>query len=144
MDDLTVLPVDIDSNLKDQIRAAFDNAVDDIGFYEYAYIKNKMAAKLSVISNVPLPWVSKLACYYEACFGLLDRNVPVAMELTSEGVRLLGAALFYFINPYDVIPDMTPEIGYADDYYVFVLSIKALCKSDRDVVLGVFSQECSA
>lgn len=37
-----------------------------------------------------------------------------------------GIALLYFIMPMDVIPDVTPLIGYADDVMVMSLALRKL------------------
>ena len=42
-------------------------------------------------------------------------------------LRTLGAVVFtllYFVNPFDVIPDLIPFIGYIDDAFVLSLCIK--------------------
>jgi len=44
--------------------------------------------------------------------------------------NLLGAAIFYFINPFDIIPDFTPGIGYVDDLFVLTTCLKTIPKQD--------------
>lgn len=42
-------------------------------------------------------------------------------------LRTLGAVVFtllYFVNPFDVIPDLIPFVGYIDDAFVISLCIK--------------------
>jgi len=42
-------------------------------------------------------------------------------------LRTLGAVVFtllYFVNPFDIIPDLIPLIGYIDDAFVLSLCIK--------------------
>ena len=43
---------------------------------------------------------------------------------------MIGAALFYFANPFDIISDHTLATGYLDDAHVINLCIKGLDKSE--------------
>ena len=53
-------------------------------------------------------------------FAAVERNTPV----WARGVAF--AALAYFISPVDVIPDVTPVIGSADDAGVLATAIVSL------------------
>lgn len=41
-------------------------------------------------------------------------------------ILLISATLLYFLNPFDVIPDIMPAIGYADDAALFVALFKSI------------------
>lgn len=43
-------------------------------------------------------------------------------------IAAIGAALAYIINPFDVIPDFIPVIGYLDDAAVLTLCLKMVKK----------------
>ena len=43
-------------------------------------------------------------------------------------IAAIGAALAYIINPFDVIPDVIPVIGYLDDAAVLTLCLKMVKK----------------
>jgi uncharacterized membrane protein YkvA (DUF1232 family) len=55
-----------------------------------------------------------LAAYYCA----LDRETPRAVQ-----AALIGA-LAYFVLPFDVVPDLLPLLGFADDAAVLATAIK--------------------
>lgn len=60
--------------------------------------------------------VWKLPTYARVIWGMLrDRRTPAYLKL------LLGAALVYLVTPLDLIPDMVPIIGQADDLTVLLL-----------------------
>lgn len=42
---------------------------------------------------------------------------------------ICAGALLYFINPFDLIPDTLPVIGYLDDFAVFSLVVALLAKN---------------
>ena len=42
---------------------------------------------------------------------------------------IITAALGYFIFPADVIPDLTPLIGYADDFGILILTLTRVAKN---------------
>jgi uncharacterized membrane protein YkvA (DUF1232 family) len=55
-----------------------------------------------------------LAFYYY----VTDRNVP----LIEKSPAILG--LLYFINPWDIMPDLTPVVGFLDDAGVIAALVK--------------------
>ena len=63
--------------------------------------------------------LSLLKDYYDGNYKKIPWYSIVAISVT----------LIYVINPYDIIPDFIPVIGYVDDLTVFVYCLK-LIKSD--------------
>ena len=55
-------------------------------------------------------------------------------KLRNDDLQLIGATLFYFVNPYDIIADHILGDGYLDDAHVANLCIQALNKSHPGVV----------
>lgn len=41
-------------------------------------------------------------------------------------VTMAGAALLYFLDPFDLIPDYIPGVGHVDDALVFALAVRAI------------------
>jgi uncharacterized membrane protein YkvA (DUF1232 family) len=69
-----------------------------------------------------LPFVEDLlAAYYCA----LDRDTPLQVK-----AALLGA-LAYFVLPFDVIPDMLPVLGFADDAAVLATALRLVASHMR-------------
>lgn len=41
-------------------------------------------------------------------------------------IALLSAAILYFINPFDVVPDILPVLGFTDDAVLFAAVFKSI------------------
>jgi uncharacterized membrane protein YkvA (DUF1232 family) len=62
-----------------------------------------------------IPFAEDLVTAYYCAF---DRETPVPVK-----AALVGA-LVYFILPYDVVPDVLPVLGFADDAAVLATAIR--------------------
>ena len=47
-------------------------------------------------------------------------------DISPKSVVIFIAAVLYFLNPFDAIPDLTPVIGYVDDVGVIAWVVKTL------------------
>ncbi len=47
-------------------------------------------------------------------------------EIPWKSVALITAAILYFINPFDVMPDIIPLLGFADDTLLFAAVFKSI------------------
>jgi uncharacterized membrane protein YkvA (DUF1232 family) len=90
--------------MKDQERLQRDEATVRGGFWR-AF--GRFAAQIPFAEDL-------LTVYYCA----LDRGTPTYVRIA------LFAALAYFIDPFDVIPDVLPIIGLSDDAAVLAGAIK--------------------
>ena len=98
-------------------------------------IKHKDVENLVKNDNV---MKKKLAGLDERKFVKLYRQVKLAFEMLKDYTRknytdvpwrtigLLTLAVLYFINPLDVIPDMVPIFGFADDAVLMAAVVKSL------------------
>ncbi|MEA2878056.1 MAG: hypothetical protein QOF14_3252 [Hyphomicrobiales bacterium] len=74
----------------------------------------KLAARLPFAEDL-------LAAYYCA----FDRDTPMQVK-----AALLGA-LAYFVLPFDVVPDMLPMLGFADDAAVLATALRLVASHLR-------------
>jgi uncharacterized membrane protein YkvA (DUF1232 family) len=92
-------------------RAARDEARVRRGFWSKA---KRVAARLPFAEDL-------LSAYYCA----FDRTTPIQVK-----AALLGA-LAYFVLPVDLIPDILPVLGYADDAAVLAAALRLVASHIR-------------
>ena len=57
-------------------------------------------------------------------YAMLSDSVKGRYKLPLRTLGAIAFTLLYFVNPFDVIPDIIPFIGYIDDAFVLSLCIK--------------------
>ena len=55
-------------------------------------------------------------------------------QVSTETLLLIIGAVIYFVNPFDMIPDFIPFIGYIDDAFVVGLTLKSV-KGELDAFI---------
>jgi uncharacterized membrane protein YkvA (DUF1232 family) len=69
---------------------------------------------------------SKLLKQLTLSFQMLkDYKSKVYTNIPWKTIALIVAAILYFINPFDIIPDFLPVIGYTDDAIAFAAIFKS-------------------
>jgi uncharacterized membrane protein YkvA (DUF1232 family) len=53
------------------------------------------------------------------------------IEIPWRSIGLIAAAILYFLNPFDIVPDFLPLLGFADDAVLFAAIFKSV-KSDLE------------
>jgi uncharacterized membrane protein YkvA (DUF1232 family) len=85
-------------------------------------VRERFAAKAKrCLRQIPLAQET-VAMY----FCLLDSRTPVWVKAT------VGAALAYFILPFDAVPDFLPIIGLSDDASVIAAAVTAVAAHIND------------
>jgi len=100
-----------DVSTVDADRFARDEETVRRGFWAKA---RRLAARLPFAEDL-------LAAYYCA----FDRDTPMQVK-----AALLGA-LAYFVLPFDVVPDMLPVLGFADDAAVLATALRLVASHLR-------------
>ena len=89
--------------------------MEDMNQFEKEYNEESLFKKLKKYGKKV---GSKLVYYILILFYTLqDPTVPVKIKATIVG------SLGYFILPFDIIPDITPGIGYVDDLNMVIMAL---------------------
>ena len=84
------------------------------------------------LNNKPL---NELWDYFKALLRLIDASVRRRyVEVPWQSLVMAIAAVVYFVNPLDFIPDVIPVIGYLDDATILAYVIRHI-KHDLDAFL---------
>lgn len=60
-----------------------------------------------------------------------DYKSKAYTDIPWRSLGLIATAILYFLNPFDLIPDLLPVMGFADDAVLFAAIFKSL-KSDLE------------
>ena len=128
------LPAKLDPETKKCIKQSYLDATENMGEPEFEYIARKIDSKLNATLNAATDWIVEMASYYKDLCMVIISHDENKRKITKAAYFLIAAALFYFVNPFDIIPDYIPAIGYVDDMFVLITCLRSLKKNDRKIV----------
>lgn len=128
----------IDDRFKEKLKKAYFKAVEEVDIEEFNYIAKKMFKKIVITQTVKPSWIRELSDYYKMLYDIWDNHNKKVHKVSPETVKLIGAALFYFINPFDLLFDVIPEPGYIDDLYILMLCIGSIRGDDEKIIKEKF------
>ncbi len=99
-------------DLRDIINKAFKKVMDI----------DKSSGQLNLLFKKVVLFIKMLQSYVSGEY----RNIPLRTIIA------IAAALLYFINPFDLIPDMIPGIGMLDDLAVMMWLTGSIDKDIKD------------
>jgi uncharacterized membrane protein YkvA (DUF1232 family) len=73
----------------------------------------------------------KIWDYLELLFSMLSDSYKGKYPIPKKTVLVLTLALFYLISPIDIVPDIIPLVGFADDIAVLAFAA-SLIKDDLE------------
>lgn len=133
------LPIKLDKKVKDIVEKGFFESVKHIGKEEYDYISSKIDRKIRSTSRARTTWITQLSSFYSVLFEVCEHHSEKSL-LSDNAHNLICAALLYFINPFDIIPDHILGTGYVDDFYVLQLCLGKIKGKDADILNKFFEK----
>jgi uncharacterized membrane protein YkvA (DUF1232 family) len=120
--------------LRRDICSYYESAVAELPYpatSEFNYIREKIELKHTALIEASSVWVREMALVYYAMYHFISCCERGSDSASINSEKALIAAIFYYVNPFDVIPDHTPGTGFLDDFYVAKCCIKKLSLSER-------------
>ena len=124
----------LEKRLRDLVDQSFAEAVERIGEEEFYYIGKHIDSKLRSLEVSTTHWVQELGWVTSGLHKAYVSHTQGLINLPEKSLKLIGAALFYVVNPFDIVPDHTPGQGYVDDEYVVSLCLRQLDKESRCLI----------
>lgn len=111
-----------DSDIFDEVK--FDSSkISDNELNEVLNNENQIKEKASKLN---LNKFSKLIKQLSLSMQMLrDYKAKTYTNIPWRTIALIVAAILYFINPFDIIPDFIPFLGYTDDAVAFAAIFKS-------------------
>ena len=108
---------------KQKIKKSYRRAINSVDKGDVDYVLKKTQRKLKEISKKK----SHLTLFFMQVklLGMcLKDSTKRVYRLPWKIIAAITAALLYVINPWDIIPDFIPVVGYVDDALVIALCLK--------------------
>lgn len=126
------IPGNLDSVIKDKVSKSYNETIKTCGDSEFQYVLKKFptfAKRLSKSRGHKKSLIRVSKVFYNACYEGFQSTI----NLNNKTKKEIISALFYVVNPFDIIPDHTPGTGYFDDCYVVNLCLKKIKRSSPDL-----------
>jgi len=115
---------------KEKIEKMYKRARENINEQDVEYALNATLGKLkkSKLLASGIDWLIKLGKQIKLLYEMLRDSFKGEFDVPWHTIAAIAAALIYFINPWDIVPDFIPIVGYLDDATVIALCIKLVQK----------------
>ena len=112
-------------DLRKQVVSAIEDTALEYASEEDSYVRAKIQKKISLTQRSTTSWVVDLAHGFQSLYRWYDAK-EAGVDKLEPLWQLSGATLFYFINPFDIIPDHTAATGLVDDAFAFYYCVRQL------------------
>lgn len=125
--------------IKKQVRDLLIDLTDSFSFSNYLNSRNEIEMDISRLISSNTKWKNELGEHSRKLFLAYDMIAIQRICVCKEVEIGIGAFLMYLSEPFDVIPDFEPTLGFADDYYALEYTLKKIKSLDKSFLLKLKS-----
>ena len=115
-----------EARLRDNLQSHFESSSHEVDREDVAYVLKQLDAKVERISGQAVEQIETMLRQATLLGRMLKDWFQGNYEAPWRVVAAVTAALLYFINPMDVLPDVVPLIGYLDDIMVVQFCVRRI------------------
>lgn len=117
----------MDKNQEEEIVEKIEEVSELTNENDVSKVLKKSDKILDKAKKLDLKFLSKLFNQVKLTIEMLrDYRAKVYRDIPWRTISLITVALLYFWNPFDVIPDLMPIIGFTDDAIAFASIFRAV------------------
>jgi len=120
---------DLSESEKSLLNEQFNTVREEVTKEDVAYVLSKADSTAERLKESTQGWIQLLGKQITLLWELLSDWWNDRYEVPWKVVAAITAALLYMVNPWDLIPDVLPIVGWVDDAMVMKLCYN-LIKSD--------------
>lgn len=125
-----------EAKLQREAEAHFEHAVEEVDKDDVAYVLTKLDGKVEGVGNKALEHVQRLLRQVKVLGRLLKDWWRDEYQVPWRVIAAATAALLYFINPFDLMPDYLPFVGFLDDIVVVKACIGLIQAEIKDYAIS--------
>ncbi len=118
------------------VAAAMDNIIKKLKETDIGSILEDARKKIDEIYKNPSKHMGVLLLQLELAYEMLRCYYKKECKFPLKTAIALAAALVYFLNPFDIIPDFIPGIGYIDDLAALGIAFKLIRDDLREYAIS--------
>lgn len=116
---------DIGKNSKTRLERIFRSGMDSMDEEHIEQAATRSGRKIEHLEGSGVPdSLEGLWQDIRLLYSMVSDSVRGRYRLPFRTIAAVAFTLLYFVNPFDLIPDIVPVVGYIDDAFVVSLCIK--------------------
>ncbi|MCK5117564.1 MAG: DUF1232 domain-containing protein [Candidatus Aegiribacteria sp.] len=116
---------DLGKNDKTRLERIFRNGLDSVDDEQVEQAATETGRKIGRLEGTGIPdSLEGLWQDIKLLYSMISDVVRGRYRLPYRTIATVAFTLLYFVNPFDLIPDIIPVVGYIDDAFVVSLCLK--------------------